>query len=137
MDFRKLLKEHNFSLTEGRIQLMETLSAADCPLSEKEIEILLPAAINKTTIYRNLSSLSEKGLVQKIISGDSFKYKLNSSYIHKNHNNEHIHFQCSRCNRVICMEDLKVKEYTLPKGYDKIENQFLIIGICKDCNEKE
>lgn len=136
MNFNKLLREHNFSRTEGRLKLLKTLAKADCPLSEKEIEKIMPAVINKTTIYRNLNSLSEKGIIQKIISGDSLKYKLNSSLLHNENSPEHIHFQCTVCNRVVCMEELKIQDYDLPGGYNKIENQFLIIGICKDCNEE-
>mgnify|MGYP006282027305 FL=1 len=98
---------------------------------------MMPAGINKTTIYRNLNSLSEKGIIQRIISGGSLKYKLNNSLLDNKNSPEHVHFQCTVCNRVICMEELKIQDYDLPGGYDKIENQFLIIGTCKDCNEKE
>ncbi len=135
MNFKKLLKEYHFSLTDSRIQLLQVLSKANCPLSEKEIEEMIHGEINRTTIYRNLNSLSAKGIIQRIISGDSLKYKLNSSVLHKKDSPEHIHFQCTKCNRVICMEELKVKDYDLPGGFNKIENQFLIVGICKDCNE--
>ncbi len=136
MNFNELLKKHSFSRTEGRLKLLETLNKADCPLSEKEIERMMPAGINKTTIYRNLNSLSEKGITQRIISGDSLKYKLNNSLLDNKDSPEHVHFQCTACNRVICMEDIEIQDYDLPGGYDKIENQFLIIGICKECNEK-
>ena len=34
------------------------------------------------------------------------------------------------------MEELLVKDYRLPTGYRKLENHFLILGICKDCNHE-
>jgi Fur family ferric uptake transcriptional regulator len=135
MDFIELLKDYGLSRTEGRLSLLQALFEADIPMSEKEIERIMPDKINRTTIYRNLNSLSEKGIIQRILSDEAIKYKLNLKHL-QNNEQEHVHFQCRLCNRVICMEELKVQEYKLPEGYDKIENQFLIVGICKDCNEK-
>lgn len=135
MDFIDLLKEFRLSRTESRLSLLHTLYEAEIPMSEKEIEEQMPEKCNRTTIYRNLNSLSEKGIIQRILSDDAVKYKLNVNHL-LNNEQEHIHFQCRNCNRVICMEELKVQDYKLPEGYDKIENQFLIVGICKDCNEK-
>lgn len=136
MNFLKLLRTHQFSLTESRITLLKTLSEAELPLSEKEIEKQMRMQFNRTTIYRNLNSLSEKGIIQRIVSDDCIKYKLNTSIINNHSEPDHIHFKCKGCNRVYCLEDLKVKDYPLPEGFNKIENQFLIVGICKDCNEK-
>jgi Fur family ferric uptake transcriptional regulator len=135
MDFIELLKEFRLSRTESRLSLLQTLHGADIPMSEKEIEGQMPEKYNRTTIYRNLNSLTEKGIIQRILSDEAIKYKLNLNHLQSDEQ-EHIHFQCRRCNRVICMEELKIQEYELPEGFDKIENQFLIVGICKDCNEK-
>ncbi len=137
MNFPELLKNNNFSLTDSRITLLKTLSVSRLPLSEKEIELKMPSKFNKTTIYRNLNSLSKKGIIQRIISDDCIKYKLNTSPPGNDHEPDHIHFKCRECKRVICLEDLKVKDYPLPEGFNKIENQFLIVGICKACNEKQ
>lgn len=136
MNIKELLKQHNFSLTGSRIELLRVLSEADGPLSEKEIEALIPVSVNRTTIYRNLNSMSEKGIIQRIISGNSLKYKLINPMLQNEVSHEHIHFQCTSCSRVSCMEDLIIEDYDLPRGYKKNENQFLIIGICRDCNEK-
>jgi hypothetical protein len=32
------------------------------------------------------------------------------------------------------MEEIPVQDYKLPEGFRKIENNFLITGICKKCN---
>lgn len=137
MNFLELLRNHQFSLTESRITLLKTLSASELPLSEKEIEKQMQAHFNRTTIYRNLNSLSEKGIIQRIVSDDCIKYKLNVSLLNNHHEPDHIHFKCKECNRVICLEDLKVQDYSLPEGFDKIENHFLIVGICRECNERQ
>lgn len=135
MNFKVLLRENKFSLTRSRLSLLETLERASIPMSEKEIEKKMRSKYNRTTIYRNLNSLSEKGILQRILSDDCIKYKLiQGSHANKS-DSDHIHFQCRECNRVICMEDLKIVDYPLPEGYNKLENQFLIVGICRECNE--
>lgn len=91
---------------------------------------------NRTTVYRNLSTLAEKGILQRIMSGDSVKYKFHD-HLDKRNNKDHIHFECIKCHKVYCMEDLIVKDYKLPGGFQKKENQFLIIGVCKNCSQDE
>lgn len=134
MNYCHLLKNNGFTCTQSRIRLLEVLCKAEHALSENEIEERIAGKINKTTIYRNLASMAEKGMVEKIQLDDCIKYKLNlanGSVLKKNH----IHFHCRECDKVLCLDDLVVKDYPLPEGFDKLENQFLIIGICKDCNE--
>jgi Fur family ferric uptake transcriptional regulator len=134
MEARKLLKSYRLSLTKSRLMLLEVLENSALPLSERDIEEEMGRACDRTTIYRNLGTLVEKGLVQRILSDNSVKYKLLCDSGREKKMHDHVHFQCRICNRVVCLEDLKVRDYDLPKGYLKIENQFLIVGICKDCN---
>ena len=129
----ELLKSYHLSLTKSRIGLLEILEKSTVPLSERDIEARMYTGCNRTTIYRNLGTFVGKGVVQRILSDDSVKYKL----LCRDDKHDHVHFQCRICNRVICLEELLVYDYELPGGYSKIENQFLIVGICKECNHVE
>ena len=137
MEFTALLRDYNLSLTHSRLRLLKVLDKSDLPMSEKDIEEEMGDACNRTTIYRNLGTLVTKGLVQRILSDNSVKYKLNNCQGRAGGHPDHVHFQCRLCHRVMCLEDLMVKDYALPEGYRKIENQFLIVGVCKDCNYVE
>ena len=130
---KKILKESRLSLTDSRIELLKVLNGAVVPLSEKEIENKMGIDCNRTTVYRNLSTMSKKGILQRVMSGDAVKYKLKNNRAH-DLRKDHIHFECIRCNRVYCLEELTVEDYKLPKGFQKKENQFLVIGICNNCN---
>jgi Fur family ferric uptake transcriptional regulator len=133
-DIAKLLSNYKLSLTRNRINIISVLYHSSIPISEKEIQMKLKKVCDRSTIYRNLSTLTEKGVLQRIISGGSIKYKLLIQRNNENKKQDHVHFQCVRCDKVICLEDLLVKEYTLPDGFTKSENQFLILGSCKECN---
>jgi Fur family ferric uptake transcriptional regulator len=134
MPFQELLKNRELSHTRSRVRLMEVLSEAALPLSEMEIEERMKGECNRTTIYRNLSALLNKGMVQRIIAGNAFKYKLLPFNDTKRPAHDHVHFKCTRCNQLVCLQEIMVKDYSLPEGYRKTENQFLILGLCKNCN---
>ncbi len=134
MNFPEMLKSYNLSLTRSRLRLLEILDGASIPLSERDIELRMGMTCNRTTVYRNLTTLVGKGIAQRILSDDSVKYKILHGGDGSSRKHDHVHFQCRSCNRVLCLEDLMVKDYILPEGFSKIENQFLIVGICKDCN---
>lgn len=136
MDIPELLKSKQLSLTRGRINLLRILTETHHPISGKEIEKRMGGKCDRATIYRNLSVLSSKGIIQKILSENSLKFKFNPENDQHNSQNDHIHFQCEKCHKLICLEELQVNDFPLPEGYSKIENQFLILGICKNCNNE-
>ena len=127
MNPKKLLQANNLSHTNQRIKLLSILAESGYAITEKEIETHMKGFCNKTTIYRNLNALVEKKIVHRIISDEAVRYKL------KYNDNEHVHFKCSSCNTTYCLEDVTIQEYKLPEGFKILENQFLIIGICKRC----
>jgi Fur family transcriptional regulator, ferric uptake regulator len=127
MNPKQLLQDNNLSYTNQRIKLLTVLSESGFAMTEKEIEDQMNGFCNKTTIYRNLSSMVEKKIVHRILSDEAVRYKL------KYNDNEHMHFQCRNCSTIYCLEEIPVQNYMLPEGFKMLENQFLILGICKDC----
>jgi Fur family transcriptional regulator, ferric uptake regulator len=131
MNPKKLLRDYNLSLTAQRIKLLTILHDSGHALTEKEIEVQMKGNCNKTTIYRNLASLVDKKILHRIISDVAVKYKLIE--VSAAQNRDHLHFQCKKCSTTFCMYGIPVQEYTLPEGFKILENQFLVLGICKDC----
>ena len=132
----EILKKSNLSVTSHRIGLLRILKEARFPLSEREIEKLLDQECNKTTIYRNLNKLVEKGIVHRIVADSAVKYKYVDFLNNYNGFNEHVHFQCDQCQQIMCLNDVPVQPYALPEGYTGKENQFMIVGVCSECNFK-
>jgi len=138
MDHKEILKSSKLSLTSHRIELLSILSNCKQAISEKELEYLMNGSCNRTTVYRNLNSLVEKKIVHRILSAEAVKYKLASGKNKDGKKSDHVHFECRRCNTTFCMEELSVEDYKLPEGFTKLENQFIIFGICKNClNEQD
>lgn len=93
-------------------------------------------AVNKTTVYRNLDKLTEKGqlIKHKSLISDGFVYQ---SVDEENHCAEHIHFQCCKCGSVIHLSDQKTANYleSLSKslGLEIDLSQSSLNGICSKC----
>ena len=131
-----VLKNQNLSLTSNRIEILSILAGAKKPLSEKEIEEKMEVDCNRTTIYRNLGILLQKGIIYRIIAEGALKYKYPQTITEQEKFNKHVHFKCTQCESLICLHDIPVQPYSLPEGFTGNENQFLIVGICRECNSK-
>ena len=136
MNHSDLLKNRNLSLTPHRIELLRILSGCSKAVSEKDIEVLMKGSCNRTTIYRNLNSLVNKKIVHRVLSGDAVKYKLIAAANDMESRIDHIHFDCNICNTTYCFEQFTIKDFELPQGFTKLENQFIIFGICKNCQHE-
>lgn len=97
-------------------------------------------AVNKTTVYRNLDKLTEKGqlIKHKSMISDGFVYQ---SVDEENHCAEHIHFQCCKCGSVIHLSDKKTVNYleSLSKslGLEIDLSQSSLNGICSKCRKEK
>ncbi|MCQ2593031.1 MAG: transcriptional repressor [Treponema sp.] len=92
--------------------------------------------VNKTTVYRNLEKMTEKGqlIKHKSMISDGFIYQ---SVEEEHHCEEHIHFQCCKCGSVIHLDDEKTSEYLKSISSElgvKIDlNLSSLNGICQKC----
>ena len=75
------------------------------------------------------------GFDKKVMDDDNhLKYAYCRDHDHEKHNHDHIHFKCQKCNTTNCLDDVSIAHVELPKGYVKKEINYLVIGICPDCN---
>ncbi len=99
----------------------------------KQIILSFPG-ISKATVYRNLGSMVEEGLIQKLdIPGAADKYD-RSTYVH-------YHAICSICGKCIDLEmdhppriDM---DQPVMKDFTIEEYIILFKGICKNCDKKK
>ncbi len=115
--------------TATRKQLLDILKKTPGPISAEEILQRIP--VNKTTIYRQLSSLHAAGLISDIRFADrKVRYELTRDHHH--------HLVCTNCN--------SVSDVVLPENLDTLASQstsarnFLItshylefFGLCHNC----
>jgi Fur family transcriptional regulator, ferric uptake regulator len=138
-DYKELLKASGLESNSNRIRVMEIVGNSSYPLSAQEIRDTIDrtASINRVTVYRILYLLVEKGLLDRISSGDrSFRYGMAPNAHHRHHP----HFYCKQCSTMECLSpesvhlDTAFLERTFPGAIEKVEVR--LDGICKNCLQK-
>jgi Fe2+ or Zn2+ uptake regulation protein len=97
-------------ITKHRQEILDTLDQSEEALSASQIHSALPN-INLVTIYRNLESFADEGIIKKLnLSGQEAVFELQHE--------PHHHAICNDCNKVIhfTVENKELmKEFSLPE----------------------
>lgn len=117
--------------TRQRTAIMNAFASQGRPLSPQEaLEIAAVAipALGLATVYRNLKSMTEEGLLRVVaLPGESPLYELAAQ-------EHHHHFMCTSCHRAFdilaCPGDLKG---LAPSGFTVESHEITLYGQCKDC----
>ncbi len=132
------LKAKGQRLTDIRRALIDILTSASKPLSVPEIlaklaKKKLPA--NKTTVYRQLATLQDHGLINEINVADRAKhYELTPD-------DHHHHLVCLRCKQVEDVsfeEDIARQERYISRhhGFKVMRHDLEFFGLCAKCQKK-
>lgn len=132
----ELLNSAGLRQTQPRVAILEVLLKAGSPITQEQIaEQLGASAPNKTTIYRTLMNLVEKGLVHKAyLEERTWHFEL----AHQCGEHQcHPHFTCNTCQQTQCLPEVTIPLVQLPKGYIMDRQQVRIEGICQHCQKNK
>jgi Fur family ferric uptake transcriptional regulator len=128
------LKKAQLKVTPLRKDVIDIIYGASHAVSNHEIEDSL-GEFDRITLYRTLKSFEEKGLIHKISTptGVTMYGKCQDCFEHEHHHHDsHLHFQCDKCHKTFCIDNVELPTIHLP-GY-RIESQNIsLTGICKEC----
>ncbi len=116
--------------------ILESFLESQTALSHQNIEELVGEEFDRVTIYRTLTSFEEKGILHKVPDrAGQTKYALCESNCQEHqHNENHVHFKCQKCEHVYCLSQIQLPDLNLPQGYEVEEAEFLLSGTCSTCN---
>lgn len=105
-------------------------------LSQADIEKDLPEQFDRITLYRILRSLEANGILHKVPedSGATRFALCGDNCNEKEHQHEHVHFKCTGCGKIQCLEAVEIPAIKLPGGYIFKEAKLLVEGICNKCS---
>lgn len=129
------LLHHNVKPTANRIVVIKALAESDRPLTMRELEEKI-LSIDKSGIFRALSLFRDHHIVH-VIDGEEggVRYELCRSTCHEQYDDSHVHFYCEQCHRTFCLTDLALPTIDLPEGYRPTSANYIIHGICPNCNK--
>ena len=101
--------------------------------SSLDLVELFEKTINRATIYRNLKTLEEEGLIHKIFNEKNKLYE----YVYADDCDHHFHLKCIKCGKIQHLHCDDAEEFI---GHIKNEHHFnvsenmtTIYGICEEC----
>jgi Fur family ferric uptake transcriptional regulator len=100
---RELLVSRGIRVTDQRMVILRELAKLRVPTSHPELtERLAGPGLDRATIYRNLLSMTESGILVKTQLGDNvWRFELPRSPSREH--GTHPHFVCSDCGSVACL----------------------------------
>jgi Fur family ferric uptake transcriptional regulator len=133
--YEALLTSKGLKKTGTRLHVLDVLSKSKFATSQPFLEHLIGKDADRVTLYRILKAFEEKGIIHKIIDAHgTANYAICSKDCNEHkHQDEHLHFNCTVCEKVYCLDQIKIPQLNFPKGF-KVEHLSLIAsGICDMC----
>jgi len=133
---RELLRGASLRCTPARISVMLQLRAATSPLTHADIaETLVPLGFDKATVFRNLTDLTEAGLVSRTELGDHV-WRFEQRDPTAAEDEHHPHFVCITCGSVTCLGEMEFTPASRKRSSDigRI-TEILIKGQCVSCQQ--
>ncbi|MDY7230014.1 Fur family transcriptional regulator [Hyalangium rubrum] len=137
-EFQELIRASGLRSTAPRVAVLRELEAATSPLSHADlVDALGDEGYDRVTLYRNLTDLTEAGLVVRADLGDHvWRFELRRAG-GKNHTGIHPHFTCTDCGTVTCLPEQSVR-ITPAKGAPKAVMaravEVHLRGLCDRCD---
>lgn len=130
--FAEALKADGLRMTHQRLEVIRELASAthhpDADALFRSVRERVPT-ISRDTVYRTLSTLASRGLIERIASPGGARFDPDVSMHH--------HFACVRCGRILDLgtEDLGSLDIPadLPDVAEVTSVRLEIKGVCAEC----
>ncbi len=138
-DFNRLLRDNGLKITPHRLRVLEELTQKNAAVSQPDLEKTIGTEIDRVTLYRILSSFEDQGIVHKVfdLQGTATYAICNSDCSKDHHQDQHVHFICSVCNSVYCLEEVPFPHIPLPKNFTLHALALNAVGLCENCQKEQ
>ncbi len=129
----KLLKDNDLRITRHRKEVLNLIvsyeSAIPFALIQKEL-----SSMDRVTLYRTMNILLDNGIIHKIQVEDKETYYALCGHTcdDGSHEHNHVHFHCSSCDKVKCLEPDTPLNIGL-NGFEIQNVDVQIKGVCDQC----
>ncbi len=130
---REMIRATGLRSTSARLEVLKRLRDSANAMSHAELaDELVPRGFDQATVYRNLTDLTEVGLLSRIDLGDHV-WRFEYHAPHASHEREHPHFVCTDCGGVSCLEGVSVNVAGDSGRSIREISQILLRGRCEEC----
>ena len=133
-DIRTMIRDAGLRCTNSRATVLERLIESTAPKSHADLsEELVPDGFDQATIYRNLTDLTEAGLLSRLDLGDHiWRFEFQGE---EDHDEEHPHFMCTDCGEISCLSTVGITFDDGEKSSPLVGevNEIFLKGRCAQC----
>ncbi|WP_374950225.1 Fur family transcriptional regulator [Mucilaginibacter sp.] len=135
--FEDLLDKHQLKKTAARLRVLSMMYSKNTATSQPDLESVMQD-IDRVTLYRILSVFEEKGIIHKVfdLNGTANYAVCHSDCEANHHHDEHVHFNCTACYNVYCLNELTLPDLKLPAGFRAEGFTLYASGLCPTCSKK-
>jgi len=132
-----ILKKNHLHNTDSRRAILEIFLKSPSALAHQDIEKHTGDKFDRVTVYRTIQTFIDKGIVHTIPTSDNaVRYALcREECSEGHHHDDHIHFVCEQCGKTTCLDETAIPQIRLPKGYQSLQVNVVVNGICRECKE--
>lgn len=133
--FEPLLRSSQLKVTLPRLRVLGVIDTKKSAISQPDLEKILGNEIDRVTLYRILGSFEEKGILHKVFDlNGTATYAICSTDCNTyQHDDQHVHFICSTCNSVYCLNEIIPPKVELPSGFTLETISVNAVGLCDKC----
>jgi len=138
-ELRTVVRAKGLRATPSRLAVLELLRASETPMSHGDVaDRLATQAWDRATIYRNLTDLSEAGLLRRTDIGD---HVWRFEALSEDHEaGAHPHFICTECGTVECLPEIELSIRATrsartrpPRAVKQRQVEVHVRGLCDAC----
>lgn len=135
IDVLSQLRAEGFRVTAAREALVELFMSDMTPYSVPEIIEALERkgiSVNKTTVYRELDFLTERGIIKEV------RLDTDRAYYEFGLGSHHHHVKCIQCKDIVDVElqlqvEAEQKRIGKQHGFTILDHSIEFFGICSSC----
>lgn len=134
-EIRNLIRDTGLRCTTSRTLVLQRLIQASSPLSHADLVAdLATQGFDQATIYRNLTDLTEVGLLHRMELGDRiWRFEFRDK---KDDDSDHPHFLCTDCGEITCLTTVDISLPDSDKSSPLVGeiNEIFLKGLCTNCS---
>ena len=129
-----LIEQSGQRATPVRVRVLAFLLSRQNAVTHHEIEYGLGSdTVDRVTLYRALDWLIDYEFAHRLTNEDRVWRFLANSKEHHAHQ-QHAHFRCTRCDMLICLENVPVQmDVPIPNGFRMHDAELTVKGVCAMC----
>lgn len=137
-EFAGMLDRHRLKKTAARLRVLSMMYSKNTATSQPDLENVMQD-IDRVTLYRILNAFEEKGIIHKVfdLNGTANYAVCHSDCKENHHHDDHLHFNCTVCKNVYCLNEFTLPNLALPAGFKPEGFTIYASGLCPKCSTRQ